>query len=745
MRDESYLPLPGLPAVEPFLVQQFQEIRQRRRTGYRPRTRHVHSDGEARYTNRLFLESSPYLLQHAHNPVNWYPWGEEAFGTARDRSLPIFLSIGYSTCHWCHVMEEESFEDEEIAKFLNENYIAIKVDREERPDVDATYMASVQALTGRGGWPMSVWLMPDKKPFYGGTYFPPQDGFRGANIGFLTILQRISHIYKSDRENILQQGLNLTSAVKEYLQPKHQKTRLPSVDVLGKAFAYYHANFDPVHGGIRRAPKFPSSLPIRFLLRHHLRGPDNDALAMATQTLRKMARGGIYDQICGGFHRYSTDEEWLVPHFEKMLYDNALLVTAFSEAYQLTKDEEFRSIVTETLEYLDRDMTSSEGVFYSATDADSLTESGHKEEGYFFTWTEEELRNALVSASLTNLVQEFYRTTASGNFEGRNILHVHESIEEFSARRDQSPQETAQKLKEAKALLLRKRDLRPKPLRDEKILVAWNALMISALVKAGLAMGNTHYIERAERAANFIRDKMFENGLLYRIYMDGERKIPGFLEDYSFLTAASLDLFEATGRTQWFDFAFELDRILNKGFEDTVDGGFFMTSSGHEELIVREKPAYDGAEPSGNSIAILNLLRMYSLTHDHSCLERAEEALRYFGKILDQAPAALSEMLLAVDNYLSKSQEIVFLTEDSEEAYRIHSEFLQTLYSQFLPNKVVVSCSRKYFEEMAKRISFLRDKEWKGDAVTAYVCERGECRLPTNDVAKFAEILRSSY
>ncbi len=494
-----YSALPGTSGFGPELIRRFDQAREARGEGYRPRTNHLRPDGRAKYTNRLFLETSPYLLQHAHNPVDWYPWGNDAFEQAETLGRPVFVSIGYSTCHWCHVMEEESFEDEEIARFLNENFIAVKVDREERPDVDAIYMRAVQALTGHGGWPLNVWLTPDRKPFYGGTYFPPRDDGSGRGFGFLGLLRGLRDAYHARSDQVAEVSLRLAEYLQEALSPEGGK-ELPTADTLSAAARFYRSRFDPVNGGMTGSPKFPSSLPVRFLLRYHRRTGEQIYLDMADLTLRKMASGGMYDQAGGGFHRYSTDDRWLVPHFEKMLYDSALLVPAYLEAYQATGEGEFARIVRETLRFIERDMTAPEGAFYSATDADSLAPSGRREEGAFFTWTPEEL-DAALGQELSRIVGRYYGVSPKGNFEGRTILHVTESPSAVAASLSLSEENLRAALSEAKETLVRERNRRPRPLRDEKILTAWNGLGISAYARAGLVLDDSRYVEQAGKAA----------------------------------------------------------------------------------------------------------------------------------------------------------------------------------------------------------------------------------------------------
>ena len=732
--------LPGVSAFDPELIQRFEQARKTRGEGYRPRTKHLRPDGWAKYTNRLFLETSPYLLQHAHNPVNWYPWGDEAFEQGRKLKRPVLVSIGYSTCHWCHVMEEESFENEEIAHYLNENFIAIKVDREERPDVDAIYMKAVQALTGQGGWPLNVWLTPDRQPFYGGTYFPPGDGSPGRGIGFLSLLKGLKKAYDSRPEEVAEVSLQLTKHLRETLSPEGGKA-LPESDSLALAARFYESRFDSVNGGMAGAPKFPSSLPIRFLLRYHRRTGERKYLDMAALTLRKMASGGMYDQAGGGFHRYSTDEKWLVPHFEKMLYDSALLVAAYLEAYQVTGEKEFARVVRETLHFIERDMTAPEGAFYSATDADSLAPNGEREEGTFFTWTPKEL-DAALGPERSRIVGRYYGVSEKGNFEGRTILHVPQSPSAVAASLSLSEEKLHATLPEAKDILYRERNRRPRPLRDEKILTAWNGLAISAYARAGLVLDDSRYVEQAGKAARFLLANLYHDGRLYRTYMDGKRKTKGFLEDYSFLIAGLLDLYEAGGDLQWLEKAIELDAVLENHFEDKIQGGYFMTGDDHENLLVREKPSYDGAEPSGNSVEVLNLLRLHEFTTGDGYRRRAEASFRYLAETLQSNPIALSEMLLAVDYYLDAPKQILIVAPrgKKEEA----APLLSVFRSRFVPNRILSVVSEGEEQEKTARIIPLLDgKEAAEGQATAYVCENRVCKLPTGDPAVFASQLRT--
>ena len=716
-----------LPITSPVFRAKLRETALAKGPGYVPRTRHKEPDGSPKYTNRLILETSPYLLQHAHNPVEWFPWGDEAFETARRVGRPVLLSVGYSTCHWCHVMEEESFEDDEIAAYLNANYVAIKVDREERPDVDAIYMSAVQAMTGGGGWPMTVWLTAERKPFYGGTYFPAHDGHRGTGTGFLSTLKKLKASYDNDPKTVAASAAEMTKTVQEHLAPE-PAVSASVTGALDAAVASYRSRFDVVNGGMRGAPKFPSSLPVRFLLRDHLRNPKGDSLEMAKKTLEHMASGGIHDSIGGGFHRYSTDEKWLVPHFEKMLYDNALLTRAYLEAYQLTRREDFAAVARDTLAYVDREMSAPEGGFYSATDADSLTPTGKRGEGWFFTWTPAEIETAL-GVQNASAFEAYYGVTPGGNFEGRSIL--------FAA----TPAlDTARSLQSARETLRGARAKRPAPARDEKILTAWNGLMISAYAQAARVFGEASYGERAERAADFVLRALQKDGRLLRSFKDGRAERAAYLDDYAFMIAALLDLSEATGKVRWLQEALRLDGVLAIHYEDKAAGGFFFTGDDQEKLLARDKPSYDGAEPSGNSVALLDLLRLYELTTTETYKQRADRALNGFGKTLQTSPTSLSEMLLALDFLADVPKEIVIVTPSG----RADAEpLLAKLREMFLPNAVLIVVNEgESLASMERLVTVVSAKIAKGGKATAYVCEKHSCELPTTDPVVFARLLR---
>jgi hypothetical protein len=739
----SAVDLPEAPPFGPELAERLAAAlaaKQAAAGGYLPRTHHL--DGEApKYTNRLILESSPYLLQHAHNPVDWRPWGDEVFQEARRLDRPVFLSIGYATCHWCHVMEAESFEDEEIAAFMNGHYLCIKVDREERPDIDAVYMSAVQALTGSGGWPMSVWLTPDREPFFGGTYFPPREGARGARHGFLELLDHIRQTYAADRLRVGQAAGSLVRAVRAQMEPATAGGAQSDVDLgsglLSQTTAVFKRIFDGVDGGLQRAPKFPSNLPIRLLLRENRRTGDAEALRMATVTLEKMAAGGIYDQLGGGFHRYSTDAHWLVPHFEKMLYDNALLVVAYTEAYQVTGQGAFARVARETLDYLLREMTSPEGAFYSATDADSVVPEGastegeapgESQEGAYFVWSKAEIERLLGPGAETARFLEHYAVTAAGNFEGANILHVARPDEEAWAA-----------LAAARAQLYTARARRPPPLRDEKILAAWNGLAISAFAVAGRVLGEPRYLDAATRAADFVWSAMRPGGRLVRSWKDGRPGAAGFLDDQAFLTAGLLDLYEAGFDRRWLQAALDLGAETERRFADPT-GGWFMTADDHERLIAREKPIQDGAEPSGTSVALLSALRLHTFTGDDAWRTIAERALVSLAGPLTENPLALTETLLALDYFTDEAKEIAVVWPRDAGAAGARP-LLDVLARTFVPNRALAGACQADVPALARLAPFVADKIALDGRPTAYVCVQGRCDLPVHDPEALSALL----
>ncbi len=726
--------LPGAPSFSRELRLRLEESLASRGPGYVPRTANVRADGSPQYTNRLLLEASPYLQQHAHNPVNWYPWGDDAFAAARRLDLPVLVSIGYSTCHWCHVMEEESFDDPQVAEYLNRHFIAIKVDREIRPDIDAVYMSAIHALGRRGGWPLNVWVTPGRKPFFAGTYFPPQD--QGGRPGFLKVLRSIEHQYAAAPEELAAIGDQLAARITADLQgPGATHSAVPSSEPLDAAWSYYSENADRNYGGLEGRTKFPASFPVRLLLRYHGRSGNPEPLQLAILSLERMAAGGMYDHVGGGFHRYSTDRRWLVPHFEKMLYDNALLAIAYLEASQLTGRSDFRRVTREILDYVSREMTAPGGAFYSATDADSSDPKGESHEGWFFTWTPAELERAL-GADDARVVSAYYGVEAGGNFEGRTILHTSRSAVEVAG--DLGIGESALRviLERARARLYEVRLERPKPFRDDKILVAWNGLMISAFARAGFALDDSAYVETAERAAEFILREMRSEGELSRMYQDGEASGPAFLEDYAFLSAALLDLYEADADPRWLVQAMGLQRVIDSFYWDKKRGGYFRTAEDHERLIAREKPGRDAALPSGNSIAALNLLRLAEFTQNPAYLEGAGQLLSAFSSILERAPMALSEMLIALDYHLGQTKEIIVVRPASAQD---HGELLAPLRSSYVPNRIISLVTEGPDQEaLAELVPLVSGKVARNGRVTAYVCEDRVCELPTSDPEVFA-------
>jgi uncharacterized protein YyaL (SSP411 family) len=716
--------LPGAPPIDSALAARLRAALASKGAGYLPRTRHLLGRAP-KYTNRLVLETSPYLLQHAHNPVDWHPWGNDAFEEARRRGVPIFLSVGYSTCHWCHVMEAESFEDEEIARFMNSHYVCIKVDREERPDIDAVYMSAVQSLTGSGGWPMSVWLTPERAPFFGGTYFPPRDSDRGARQGFLTLLRALDETYHRDQARITDEAETLVAGVRRDLEGRASApaaslgaTEPPNAAAIPRTVGLLKGAFDEVNGGLRGAPKFPSSLPVRLLLRYHRRTGDAEALRMATLTLEKMAAGGICDQIGGGFHRYATDATWSVPHFEKMLYDNALLAVAYLEAYQVTGRADFARVARETLDYVLREMTSPDGGFFSATDADS-----DGEEGKFFVWSEGEIR-ALLGRDADRFIR-YYGVTPGGNFDGRNILHVPVPNEAERASLD-----------DARQRLYAARARRVAPARDDKILAAWNGLMISALASGGRILSDARYTEAGRRAAELLLTKLRVGGRLMRSFKDGWAADPGYLEDYAFVAAGLFDLYETSFDARWLREALALCAETERLFADPASGGWFMTSADHEKLLARERPTVDGATPSGASVALMNALRAASFTGDDHWRAVADRALSALGASLSERPTSLTETLLALDFRTDAVREVVLVwpSQAGDGSAASAAPLLSALRRAFLPNRVLAGAAEgDGIVALAALAPIVEEKRALKGRATAYVCERGRCQLPTGD------------
>jgi uncharacterized protein YyaL (SSP411 family) len=671
-------------------------------------------------TNRLAQETSPYLKQHAHNPVDWFPWGPEALQLARELNRPIFLSIGYSACHWCHVMEHESFEDPETAALLNEHFVSIKVDREERPDLDQIYMNAVQRMTGQGGWPMSMFLTPDLKPFYGGTYFPPDD--RYGRPSFQHVLREIARAWREQPDAVAQTAEQITTQLQDHLDLLGSRGELND-SLLSGAANYLGRAFDRTYGGFGSAPKFPHPMDLRLLLRVSQRFGNGTALDIVRSTLDHIARGGIYDHLGGGFHRYSTDERWLVPHFEKMLYDNGLLTAAYVEAYQATGDPLYRQVVEETLAYVGREMTSPEGYFYSTQDADS-----EGVEGKFYVWSLAEIE-AVLGKERADVFGYVYDVTPEGNWEGHNILHRAKSDEQ-DAKLLRIPEADLRRIvAEARQELVEVRARRIWPGRDEKALTSWNGLMIGALAQAAAALDNPAYAQQAARAADFILTRMrADTGRLLRTYSAGSApKLNAYLEDYAFLIDGLVSLYEATFATRWVEAALDLAEVMIEQFWDPVEYGFFYTGRDHEALIARTKDPHDSSVPSGNSMAVQALLRLHKLTGRMDLLEKAESTLRVFQGLMAQSPYVAGQMLIALDFYLGPVDEFALVGDQAAEETR---RALRAIHGRFLPDKVVALKPAGGLESGGEDLICLLAGKQALDGVTTYICRNFACQAP---------------
>ncbi len=680
------------------------------------------------FTNRLINETSPYLLQHAHNPVEWYTWGDEAFARARQENKPILLSIGYSACHWCHVMEHESFENEAIARLMNENFVNIKVDREERPDLDQIYMNAVQMMTHHGGWPMTVFLTPDGVPFYGGTYFPPEDRYNMP--GFPRVLESVAEAYRQKPDDIAETGQSILRELRRLSTAAESKDLL-STDLLDAAYAGMIRNYDSNNGGFGSAPKFPPAMTLEFLLRIHYRTANPEALDIVRVTARKMAEGGIYDQLGGGFHRYSTDSKWLVPHFEKMLYDNALLSRLYLHYYQITGDEFARKVIEGILDYVVREMTDGEGGFYSTQDADS---EGH--EGKFFVWSLAEIKQVLGEAEAVPFA-DYYNVTESGNFEGENILNVTRSLEEVATTHETTPARLSENLEQARTKLFNVREQRIKPARDEKILTSWNGLMLTSFAEAAAALDRKDYAQVARRNGSFVLKNLRRDGLLLRTYKDGQAKLNAYLEDYAFLADGLLLLFETTGELRWLEEALSLANKMIEEFWDEAEGGFFFTGKSHENLIVRSKDYFDNATPSGNSVAADVLLRLGLITADEGLTRRAITVLRLIADTARRYPSGFGRALGAFDFHLGRPKEIAVIGNlEASDTQLLARE----IWSRYLPNKVV-AMSRPDDNAAQELTPLLRDRPLIEGSATAYVCENYTCQAPVNSPKELAGML----
>lgn len=700
--------------------------------------------------NRLAREKSPYLLQHADNPVDWMPWGEEAFTRARAENKPIFLSIGYSTCHWCHVMAHESFENEKIAEILNRHFVSIKVDREERPDVDRVYMTFVQATTGSGGWPMSVWLTPDLKPFHGGTYFPPTD--RYGRPGFTTVLLKIAELWENRREKLEEQSREMTDRLRTLEQTASGEAP-PSFQALHRAFDAFDAGFDEEWGGFGHAPKFPRPSVLNFLFQYSAR-PDvakekrERARHLALRTLDRMAWGGMHDVLGGGFHRYSVDGYWHVPHFEKMLYDQGQLVSAYLDAFLITGNAQYASVVRDICNYVLRDLTGPEGGFYSAEDADSFLEEGKPEhgEGAFYIWSEKELDELLGSSA--ELFKHHYNTEPGGNapsgsdphgeFTGKNIFIQTKSLAQTAMALGLTLEMAEKKLEEGHAILFQARNKRPRPHLDDKIITSWNGLMIGAMARAGFILSEPRYVEAASKAARFILDHVrFNDGSLRRNYRQGPSEIAGFADDYAFFIQGLIALYETTFQVEWLEHALQLQKIMNDLFWDELNGGYFSAPANDPNILLRMKEDYDGAEPSPNSVAALNLLRLADLLKKEEPSERASRILRVFSTQIERMPHAVPCLLCALDRWHESSQQIVIAGKGPEV-----DKLLNPLRRNYLPRASVAVLSSDQDKEF-----FRKQNDWfstlEGSVPTAYFCENFACQLPMKDPAGWEDKVKT--
>jgi hypothetical protein len=687
--------------------------------------------------NRLINEKSPYLLQHAYNPVDWFPWSDEAFEKAKQEDKPIFLSIGYSTCHWCHVMEKESFEDTEVAKLMNDAFVSIKVDREERPDIDGIYMSVCQMITGGGGWPLTIVMTPDKKPFFTGTYFPKHNRFN--RIGMMELVPRLKEVWVTKKEEVLKSAEEIASSLKK--QNFISDSNEIEESILDKAYDELNKRYDEANGGFGNAPKFPSPHNLLFLLRYWKLKDEPKALEMVEKTLTEMRRGGMYDHIGFGFARYSTDQHWLVPHFEKMLYDQAMLVMAYTETYLATKNKFYKETAKEILEYVLRDMNHPEGGFYSAEDADS-----EGEEGKFYLWDADELRNVLEKDE-SDFAIKVFNTADDGNWideskgmmPGTNILHLKKSNEELADEFNLSEDDFTNRLETIRKKLFNYREKRIHPHKDDKILTDWNGLMISAFAKAAQAFDDKEYADAAIKSYSFIEKYLTgKDGRLIHRFRDGESGLQAHIDDYAFMINALIDLYETTFEIKFLKRTIELNEILMKEFWDEQNGGFYFTSSKSEELIARQKDVYDGAVPSGNSVALLNLIRLSRFTANIYFEKKASLLVKYFSGYISKSPSAFCMFMCGLDFLLSSSTEIVIvLKKKDDEAI----QGINLIRNIFNPNKIVILKSSDNQNEFGELLSFTKDMKMKDNNTTFYVCRDYSCNQPVNSIKELQKLL----
>jgi uncharacterized protein YyaL (SSP411 family) len=714
-------------------------------------TSRVIEAADEKYTNRLIHEKSPYLLQHAHNPVDWYPWGKEAFDKAKKENKPIFLSVGYSTCHWCHVMERESFENPEIAKLMNDNFVSIKVDREERPDIDQVYMTFVQATTGSGGWPMTVFLTPDLKPFFGSTYFAPED--KWGQPGLKKVLNKIAEAWKADRERIVASSDKIISQLQSAIKVAGGDERV-SESVVRKAYEQFASQFDPKFGGFGGAPKFPRPVTLNFLFDFYSNSPDSKegkhTLEMSIFTLRKMAEGGIHDHIGGGFHRYSTDRVWHVPHFEKMLYDQAQLAMGYLNAFQITQDPLFEKTARDILDYVHRDMTDKGGGFYSAEDADTLIAQGKPEhaEGAFYVWSKDEIDH-LLGPERAKIFDYHYGVEPKGNapedpqgeFKNKNILIQRHDLADTAKKFGLTKEKTEQLLAESGKLVFEARAKRPRPHLDDKIVTAWNGLMISAFARASQVLDNPGYLDAANKAADFLKQKLYrtDSNMLLRSYRHGASDVNGFASDYAFVIQGLLDLYEVSFDIGRIQSALKLQQRQDELFRDAKEGGYFMTSGADANVLLRMKEADDLAEPSPNSITALNLLRIGYMLDRSDARQRAEETLKAFAKQLEGAPSSMPQMLVALSWARSKPKQVVIAGKANDTATQA---MVREVHRHFAPHEVLILADGGAGQEFfAERVEFMKNVTKIDSQPTAYVCENFICQLPTIDLKTLANLL----
>jgi uncharacterized protein YyaL (SSP411 family) len=707
-----------------------------------------------KYTNRLAKEKSPYLLQHAHNPVDWFPWGDEAFEKAKRENKPVFLSVGYSTCHWCHVMERESFSDPDIAKLINDNFVPVKVDREERPDVDRVYMTFVQATTGGGGWPMTVFLTPDRKPFFGGTYFPPEP--RQGMPGIKVVLAKVREAWDTQHDDLVKSADSITQAIGQMQQVKPADGGgAMDAAALQRCFEQLGATFDEKNGGFGAAPKFPEPVNLNFLFHFGARASDNAqrqrARDMALRTLKALAAGGIHDHLGGGFHRYSTDRRWFLPHFEKMLYDQAQLAGCYVDAYRVTGEVPYADAARDVLDYVLRDLTGPDGQFYSAEDADSARDPSKPEvkaEGAFYVWSAEEVDKVLGPEAA--LFKFHYGITAEGNvpkpqdprgeFVGFNVLAVAHAPEETARQFNLPVQKVNERLAAARKQLFEARSKRPRPHRDDKAIAAWNGLAISAFARAGAVLDEPRYTAAATRAATFVRSSLYDvnTRTLKRVWRDGPSPVPGFLDDHAFLVQGLLDLYESTLDVRWLTWAVELQQRQDELFGDDA-GGYFTTSGADPSILTRTKDEQEGVEPAANSVAALNLLRLSQVLDDDKSARKAEGIFRAFSGRITEHPTSMPQVLVALDFHLAKPVQIVIAGDPAADATK---QMLRAAHRSYLPNRIILGADGGEGQAfLASRAKFIDGMKPLNGRPTAYVCKDYACRQPTSDLEEFRKQL----